>query len=108
MHAYGETHQALPEANFQEMLPHRLLLPRLSAPERAHAPGMGEHRAGRGTDRGRHTEVRAARREPARGQRHRFQQGVRVHSVGDRQTHRGELAVRREQGEEPIHEHTGM
>lgn len=38
---------ALPEANFQEMLPHRVLLPRLSTSQRAHASGMGEQRTGR-------------------------------------------------------------
>lgn len=90
------------------MLPHRVLLPRLSTSQRAHASGMGEQRTGRRAYRGRHSEVRATRRESARGRGHRIQQGIRVHSIGERQIHSGEFPIRGEQSEEPILEHISL
>ena len=69
---------------------------------------MGEQRTGRRAYRGRHSEVRATRREPARGRGHRIQQGIRVHSIGERQIHSGEFPIRGEQSEEPILEHISL
>lgn len=90
------------------MLPHRVLLPRLSAPQRAHASRMGEQRAGWRTYRGRHSEIRTTRCEFTRGRGHRVQQGIRVHSIGKWQIHRREFSIRWEQGEEPILEYIGL